>query len=93
MIYYFFLITIKSILNLSDLIFKYFDLIQYRKQVSHDKIQKRYSSRTTRNHHSQGTIISSDKQNQKERVIDQKKRRQMDDLKYVLYIYNNLCLF
>ncbi|GBB98025.1 hypothetical protein RclHR1_03120010 [Rhizophagus clarus] len=51
------------------------------KQVSHDKIQKRYSSRTTRNHHSQSTIISSDKQNQKERVTDQKKRRQMDDLK------------
>lgn len=54
--------------------------------MSHDKIQKRYSSRTARNHHSQGTIISSDKQNQRERVTDQKKRRQMDDLKYVFYV-------
>ena len=53
--------------------------------MSHDKIQKRHSSRASRNHHSQSTIISSDKQNQKERVNDQKKRRQMDDLKYVLY--------
>ncbi|CAG8435767.1 10318_t:CDS:2 [Funneliformis caledonium] len=53
-----------------------------KKHVSHGKIQKRHSSRTTRNnHHSQTTIISSDKQDQKERVTDQKKRRQMDDLK------------
>ncbi|CAG8795103.1 19089_t:CDS:2, partial [Dentiscutata erythropus] len=52
------------------------------KQVPNSKIQKRHSSRSSRNnHHLQATTMSSsDVQSQKERVLDQKKRRQMEDL-------------
>ncbi|CAG8636318.1 3711_t:CDS:2, partial [Scutellospora calospora] len=53
------------------------------KQMPNGKIQKRHSSRSNRNdHHLQATTMSSsDVQSQKERVLDQKKRRQMEDLK------------